>query len=177
MEMRGPKSPGASAGTIVYQVQAWAAAALMRSCRAHVYLLGSSAYESLVRLSATLSSINLCSRTSHAKGEGGSLFLHDSKGRLCWWIRSTLRGILHSQGTTRGVSHLKSQTQSKLPAYGKILGYELTKEEEYGSSVVKLIYILKSEKAPTVWEFIFYKPNESWYLVNATFSDQFTGLR
>ena len=74
------------------------------------------------------------------------------------------------------VTLLMQQTQAGLASYGKVLGYEIVHEEQLGSSVVRLVYFLKSEKAPTTWEFYFYKPKSAWFLVNVTFNDQFQFL-
>jgi hypothetical protein len=71
---------------------------------------------------------------------------------------------------------IKTQTSGFLPMYGRILGYEKIKEEKFGTSVARLVYILKSENAPTVWEFFFYKPNTNWFLGNVLFNDQFKNL-
>jgi hypothetical protein len=73
----------------------------------------------------------------------------------------------------QAVDMLKTQTASGLPMYGKILGFEKVREEKFGTSIVRLVYILKSEKAPTIWEFYFYKPQTSWFLGNIIFNDQF----
>ena len=73
----------------------------------------------------------------------------------------------------QAVDMIKTQTASGLPMYGKILGFEKIREEKFGISVVRLVYILKSDKAPTVWEFYFYKPQTSWFLGNILFNDQF----
>ncbi len=81
------------------------------------------------------------------------------------------------QDKPQAVTLLKTQTQTGLPLYGKILGYDFIKEEDYGSSIVRLVYVLKSEKAPTTWEFYFYRPKGSWFLANIIFNDQFSLLR
>lgn len=73
----------------------------------------------------------------------------------------------------QAVEMLKTQTASGLPMYGKILGFEKMREEEIGTSIIRLVYILKSELHPTVWEFYFYKPKETWFLTNVIFNDQF----
>jgi len=73
----------------------------------------------------------------------------------------------------QAVNMLKTQTASGLPLYGSIIGYEKIREEKFGGSVVRLVYILKSEKAPTVWELYFYKPNQNWFLASIIFNDQF----
>jgi len=73
----------------------------------------------------------------------------------------------------QAVDMIKSQTASGLPMYGKILGFEKIREEKFGISIVRLVYILKSEKAPTIWEFHFYRPQANWFLGNVLFNDQF----
>lgn len=72
---------------------------------------------------------------------------------------------------------LKRQTKNGLLLYGRVLGYDLIKEQKYGSSFVRLVYVLKSQKAPTVWEFYFYKPGDRWFLANINFNDRFRHLR
>ena len=68
---------------------------------------------------------------------------------------------------------LKQQTKTALPIYGKIIGYEFVLTEKFGNSLVRLVYLLKSEKHPTVWEFYFYKPKSEWFVSNILFNDQF----
>jgi hypothetical protein len=77
----------------------------------------------------------------------------------------------------QAVTMLKQQTESSLPIFGKVLGYEYVTEEKFGTSVVRYVYILKSEKGPTTWEFFFYRPRNDWFLANVIFNDQFTFLR
>jgi len=76
----------------------------------------------------------------------------------------------------QAVQMLKTQTSSGLPLYGSILGFEKIREENFGTSVIRLVYIIKSELAPTAWEFYFYKPKGSWFLANIRFNDQFQFL-
>lgn len=76
----------------------------------------------------------------------------------------------------QALAALKQQTQSGLPLYGKVLGYELVLEEQLSESVVRYLYFLKTEKAPITWEFYFYKPKSQWVLVHVIFNDQFNLL-
>ena len=76
----------------------------------------------------------------------------------------------------QAVDTLKERTASALPTYGMVLGFDKVREEKFGSSIVRLVYVLKSEKAPTIWEFYFYKPQTSWFLGNVLFNDQFLSL-
>ena len=76
----------------------------------------------------------------------------------------------------QAVDALKRQTASGLPMYGKMLGVELIREEKIGESIFRLVYVLKSQMAPTVWEFYFYKPQSDWFLGNMLFNDEFRSL-
>jgi hypothetical protein len=73
----------------------------------------------------------------------------------------------------QAVDALKRQTASGLPMYGNVLGVELFREEKIGDSIVRLVYILKMEMAPMIWEFYFYKPKKEWFLANIIFNDEF----
>jgi hypothetical protein len=73
----------------------------------------------------------------------------------------------------QAVDMLKRQTSSGLPLYGSIVGLEKIREERIGKSIIRLVYVLKLELAPTTWEFYFYKPKENWFLGNVIFNDQF----
>jgi hypothetical protein len=73
----------------------------------------------------------------------------------------------------QAVDMLKRQTSSGLPLYGNIVGIEKIRDEKLGNSIVRLVYVLKSEIAPTIWEFYFYKPKSEWFLANVKFNDQF----
>ncbi|MGA3172802.1 MAG: hypothetical protein ABSE25_00075 [Syntrophorhabdales bacterium] len=73
-------------------------------------------------------------------------------------------------------SVMREQTRAALAANGKILGYELIREEKFGDSVLQLVYLLRSEVIPTVWQFVFYKPKAEWYLLGVTFFDDANGL-
>lgn len=84
-----------------------------------------------------------------------------------------LKGSSIPTSKPQAVQLLKTQTSSGLPLYGSIFGFEKVREESFGASVIRLVYILKSEIAPTVWEFYFYKPKLKWFLANITFNDQY----
>ena len=71
----------------------------------------------------------------------------------------------------------KRQIAANLSRYGKPLGYELVIEKPFGTSVVRLVYILKMEQHPIIWEFFFYRPKDKWFLANFDLNDEFKGLR
>lgn len=99
------------------------------------------------------------------------------KGDISGGYDRLFMGSAIPQDKPQAITLVKTQTQSGLPLYGKILGYDFIKEEKHGSSVVRLVYLLKSEKAPTIWEFHFYKPTDAWFLASVIFNDQFALLR
>ncbi len=68
---------------------------------------------------------------------------------------------------------IRRQTETALPPLGKVLGYDLIREEPFGTSLVRLVYLLKSERHLTSWEFYFYKPKNYWFIAEVNFSDKF----
>ena len=71
---------------------------------------------------------------------------------------------------------LKSKASNFPLLYSDILGYELIHEENLGSSLVRLVYLLKLNKQPILWEFYFYKPRSAWFVYGVKFEDQFNLL-
>lgn len=71
------------------------------------------------------------------------------------------------------VQVLKSQTKTTLDAHGKLLGYEFIKQQKYGDCIVRLVYVLKSERAPFTLEFYFYKASSDWNFINIKLSSEY----
>ncbi len=67
----------------------------------------------------------------------------------------------------------KENTWTILNMYGELLGYDFVKQQKYGDSVVRLVYVLKCEQVPVIWEFYFYKPVSDWTLVNIAFDTKY----
>ena len=67
----------------------------------------------------------------------------------------------------------KENTWAVLNTYGELLSYEFVKQQEYGDSLVRLVYVLKCEQVPLIWEFYFYKPVSDWTLVNIAFDTKY----
>ncbi len=76
----------------------------------------------------------------------------------------------------QAVAFIKQQTSSGLSFYGKLIDWELLRKEQFGKSLVRFVCILRSEMAPTIWEFFFYKPKDTWFLVHVIFNDKFNLL-
>ncbi len=78
------------------------------------------------------------------------------------------------------IQSLESSTIKQLDSvkgrYGKILGYELIKEEKIKDSFIKYTYVMKYEKHIIRWKFIFYKPEDRWILNTFNFDDSINKL-
>ena len=57
-----------------------------------------------------------------------------------------------------------------------MLGYERLSSQRFGDSILRLIYDLKHELRPIVWEFYFYRAKADWDLVIIRFNDQLSLL-
>jgi hypothetical protein len=73
----------------------------------------------------------------------------------------------------QAVQLIKEQTLNSFSLYGKAINYEFVKQQKYGSSVIRLVYIIKFERLPMTYEFYFYKAASDWKLTNISFSDQY----
>ncbi len=76
----------------------------------------------------------------------------------------------------QAVAYLKSQTATLRSLYGKVLGYERVSSRTFGDSVVRLLYILKYEVSPIVFEFHSYRVSGEWILVKVRFNDKLSWL-
>ncbi|MFA5864290.1 MAG: hypothetical protein WC975_06340 [Phycisphaerae bacterium] len=73
---------------------------------------------------------------------------------------------------TEAIDGLQKQTSAALALLGKPTAFELVKEQRYGESLVRLVYVLKFDIGPLIWEFYFYKPRTDWMLINIEFNDK-----
>ncbi|GEM_PF-5604994 len=70
----------------------------------------------------------------------------------------------------------KQQTNMLVSLYGKKLGFEFIKKQTFGNSVIRLIYIIKTENIPITFEIYFYKPTSKWLPASVNFEDTFSLL-
>ena len=105
-----------------------------------------------------------------------TFFVEVQKGNIAGAYDQLFTGSPIPVDKPQAVTVLKQQTLANLPLYGKILGFEIVHEEKLSDSVVRFVYILKTEKAPLTWEFYFYKPKADWFIANINYNDQFSSL-
>lgn len=100
-------------------------------------------------------------------------FLTDiQKGKISEAYDKLFVGSNIATAKPQAVTTLKHQTKTGLPLYGKILGFEMVHHEQLSASLTRLVYVLKLERLPTIWQFYFYKPANNWILINVKFNDK-----
>ena len=71
-------------------------------------------------------------------------------------------------------ANMTAKTEENLlyiePRFGKLLGYELLKEDTIKEYMIRYIYVQKYEQHLLRWFFIFYKAQEEW-LINVFYWD------
>ncbi len=69
------------------------------------------------------------------------------------------------------VSTVKYQLRNALEILGEYNGYEEITEKSIGESYVLRSYLVKYDRQPLRFTFIFYKPKDNWILQNFKFDD------
>lgn len=68
--------------------------------------------------------------------------------------------------------NIKNQFNTVLPLVGNYQGYELINEKKIGESLKLLSYMVKFDRQPFQFTFIFYKPDAVWQVQNLKFDDK-----
>jgi len=77
-----------------------------------------------------------------------NFFLMTQKGDISDAYDELLKGSNIPAGKPQVVDMIKRETESSSLLYGDILGFEEIREEKVGTSILRLVYVLKLEKAP-----------------------------
>ena len=70
----------------------------------------------------------------------------------------------------------KTQREQFGNRYGKTIGTEFIAQQKVGDSLVRIIYIEKTEKHALPWYFYFYKSQMGWVLNTFNWNDQMPAL-
>jgi hypothetical protein len=73
---------------------------------------------------------------------------------------------------TSQLNDLKNKLDSTRKVIGNYSGQVLITEKSASTDLVLLTYLVKHEKQPIRFSFIFYKPNEDWVLYKFQYDDQ-----
>lgn len=84
-------------------------------------------------------------------------------------------GIIQSD--PEAANKILEQVTQRHEILGAPLGYELITNDEIGTSVVRLLFVLKFESKPVAWEFYYYKASDTWELANLSVLPDFRVIR
>ncbi|MFN0054239.1 MAG: hypothetical protein ACKV0T_18845 [Planctomycetales bacterium] len=59
---------------------------------------------------------------------------------------------------------------------GKAMGVELAAQQTFGEAFLKLTYLAKYERGAISWTFLFYKPQDKWFVYSVTFTGDIAAL-
>jgi len=70
-----------------------------------------------------------------------------------------------------GIENVKSQLTNFLGLVGDYYGYEKITEKSVGKSFRLISYMIKYDRQPIRFTFVFYKPKDKWQIQNFQFDD------
>lgn len=73
------------------------------------------------------------------------------------------------------INSLKAQLNNIVKLLGKYQGYELIETKKIKDSYLIQIYLVKFERQPLRYTFVFYKPNTAWQLQNFEYGADVAG--
>lgn len=92
--------------------------------------------------------------------------------------KSPLKAVEYVFGTNKcmdrnkdGVENVKTKLSSILNLVGDFYGYEKITEKSVGSTYKLISFMVKYDRQPIRFTFIFYKPKDKWQLQNFQFDD------
>jgi hypothetical protein len=71
---------------------------------------------------------------------------------------------------------LKAKTVEAIEVFGAIAGYDFVESRSIGSRLLRATYISQGKVFPLRWRFYFYKPEDSWRLIDMRVDDKLTGI-
>jgi hypothetical protein len=74
------------------------------------------------------------------------------------------------------VKMLKSKTKDAIAVFGVIAGYDLVAKRNVGERLVSYTYVSLGKEFPLRWRFYFYKPGDSWKLIDLRVDDRLAAI-
>jgi hypothetical protein len=71
---------------------------------------------------------------------------------------------------------LKAKTIEAIEVFGAITGYDLAESKAVGNRLLRATYVSHGKTFPLRWRFYFYKPEETWRLIDLRVDDKLTGI-
>jgi len=77
-----------------------------------------------------------------------------------------------TKNNQEGIKNMEDRLEQLMSYIGVYSGYELVKEEKIGRSLIVYHYLVRYERQPILFKFIFYKADEQWSLYNFEFNTE-----
>jgi len=74
------------------------------------------------------------------------------------------------------IKQLKAKTTEAIDVFGAIFGYDLVDSKSVGSRLVRSTYASHGKIYPLRWRFYFYKPDDTWLLIDMRVDDKLSGM-
>ena len=74
------------------------------------------------------------------------------------------------------LKQLKTKTQQAIELFGVIAGYDLVEAKSVGNRLVRATYASHGKVYPLRWRFYFYKPEDTWRLIDMRVDDKLSSL-
>jgi len=71
---------------------------------------------------------------------------------------------------------LKAKTREAIEVFGQISGFDFVESRAVGQRLVRATYISQGKVFPLRWRFYFYKPVDSWRLIDMRVDDKLSGI-
>ena len=73
------------------------------------------------------------------------------------------------------VTNLKNKLKNLIDLCGDYYGYELLSEKTAGQNIKMVTFIIRYDREPIRFTFLFYKPNDKWQLNNFSYDENIDG--
>jgi hypothetical protein len=74
------------------------------------------------------------------------------------------------------VKTLKAKTKEAISVFGAMSGYEVVSKKEVGERLVRYTIVSLGKEFPLRWRFYFYKPADSWKLIDMRVDDRLAAM-
>jgi len=74
------------------------------------------------------------------------------------------------------LKQLKAKTQEAIEVFGAISGYDLVDSKSVGNRLVRATYASHGKIYPLRWRFYFYKPEDTWRLIDMRVDDKLSAM-
>ena len=71
---------------------------------------------------------------------------------------------------------LKAKTKEAISVFGMISGYEVVSTKQVGERLVRYTIVSLGKEFPLRWRFYFYKPADSWKLIDLRVDDRLAAM-